>query len=35
MAGVNNVGQSGLSYIDQLKALQEQKKPDETTGRNP
>lgn len=25
MAGVNNVGQSGLSYIDQLKALQEQK----------
>lgn len=32
MAGVNNVGQSGLSYIDQLKALQEQKKPDETTG---
>ncbi|WP_114767674.1 flagellar hook assembly protein FlgD [Vibrio rhodolitus] len=33
MAGINNVGQSGLSYVDQLKALQEQKKPDETTGK--
>ncbi|NAW78823.1 flagellar hook assembly protein FlgD [Vibrio sp. V33_P6A3T137] len=32
MAGINNLGQSGLSYIDQLKALQEQKKPTETTG---
>ncbi|MDP5254266.1 MULTISPECIES: flagellar hook assembly protein FlgD [unclassified Vibrio] len=32
MAGVNNVGQSGLSYIDQLKALQD-KKTDETTGK--
>ncbi|MGL4380279.1 flagellar hook assembly protein FlgD [Vibrio misgurnus] len=32
MAGINNVGQSGLSYIDQLKALQEQKKSDEATG---
>lgn len=26
MAGINNVGQSGLSYIDQLKSLQENKK---------
>lgn len=33
MAGINNVGQSGLSYVDQLKALQEQKKPTETTGK--
>ncbi|MBF8999434.1 MULTISPECIES: flagellar hook assembly protein FlgD [Vibrio] len=33
MAGVNNVGQSGLSYVDQLKNLQENKKPDETTGK--
>ncbi|SDG69728.1 flagellar basal-body rod modification protein FlgD [Vibrio xiamenensis] len=33
MAGINNVGQSGLSYIDQLKQLQDQKKPDETTGK--
>lgn len=30
---INNVGQSGLSYIDQLKNLQEQNKPDETTGK--
>ncbi|ASI97109.1 MULTISPECIES: flagellar hook assembly protein FlgD [Vibrio] len=33
MAGFNNVGQSGLSYVDQLKSLQENKKPDETTGK--
>ncbi|MCG3730517.1 flagellar hook assembly protein FlgD [Vibrio cincinnatiensis] len=33
MAGINNIGQSGLSYVDQLKALQEQKKPTETTGK--
>ncbi|EGU32002.1 flagellar hook assembly protein FlgD [Vibrio scophthalmi] len=33
MAGINNVGQSGLSYVDQLKALQEQKKPEGTTGK--
>ena len=34
MAGnISNVGQSGLSYLDQLKALQEQKKPGETTGK--
>lgn len=33
MAGINNVGQSGLSYIDQLKSLQESKKPTETTGK--
>ncbi|MGR5267229.1 flagellar hook assembly protein FlgD [Vibrio astriarenae] len=34
MAGINNLGgQSGLSYVDQLKALQEDKKPDETTGK--
>jgi flagellar basal-body rod modification protein FlgD len=34
MAGVDNVGQNGnLSYIDQLKKLQEQKKPDEVTGK--
>lgn len=32
MAGINNLGQSGLSYVDQLKALQEQKKPTESTG---
>ncbi|MGL6258148.1 flagellar hook assembly protein FlgD [Vibrio sp. WXL103] len=33
MAGINNLGgQSGLSYVDQLKALQEQKKPEHTTG---
>jgi flagellar basal-body rod modification protein FlgD len=30
---VNNVGQSGLSYVDQLKNLQEQSKPNETTGK--
>jgi flagellar basal-body rod modification protein FlgD len=35
MAGINNVGQSGLSYLDQLKSLQEQKKAttEETTGK--
>jgi flagellar basal-body rod modification protein FlgD len=33
MAINNNVGQSGLSYVDQLKSLQEQKKPNETTGK--
>ena len=33
MAGINNVGQSGLSYIDQLKSLQESKKPTATTGK--
>ena len=31
--GINNVGQSGLSYVDQLRALQDQKKPSETTGK--
>jgi flagellar basal-body rod modification protein FlgD len=30
---INDVGQSGLSYVDQLKALQDQKKPTETTGK--
>ncbi|BCL68844.1 putative Flagellar basal-body rod modification protein FlgD [Vibrio nigripulchritudo MADA3029] len=34
MAGINNVGQSGLSYVDQLKTLQEQNKPEKTTGQN-
>jgi len=29
----NNVGQSGLSYIDQLKQLQDKNKPNETTGK--
>ncbi|HCG6611175.1 TPA: flagellar hook assembly protein FlgD [Vibrio parahaemolyticus] len=33
MAGVNNVGQSGLSYIDQLKSLQENKKAEGSTGK--
>jgi flagellar basal-body rod modification protein FlgD len=33
MAINNNVGQSGLSYVDQLKSLQEQNKPTETTGK--
>ncbi|NLS11627.1 flagellar hook assembly protein FlgD [Vibrio sp. SM6] len=33
MAGINNVGQSGLSYIDQLKSLQENKKQSEVTGK--
>ncbi|MCL9777439.1 flagellar hook assembly protein FlgD [Vibrio methylphosphonaticus] len=33
MAGINNVGQSGLSYVDQLKKLQDQNKPEETTGK--
>jgi flagellar basal-body rod modification protein FlgD len=33
MAGINNVGQSGLSYIDQLKSLQENKKAEENTGK--
>lgn len=31
--GINNVGQNSLSYIDQLKQLQEKNKPDETTGK--
>ncbi|WCE28996.1 flagellar hook assembly protein FlgD [Vibrio sp. SCSIO 43137] len=30
---INNVGQNGLSYLDQLKNLQEQNKPTETTGK--
>ncbi len=30
---VNNVGQNGLSYLDQLKDLQEKNKPTETTGK--
>ncbi len=34
MAGIDKVGgQSGLSYVDQLKALQDKKKPTETTGK--
>ncbi len=33
MLGINNVGQSGLSYIDQLKSLQENKKTEESTGK--
>jgi len=33
MAGINNVGQGGLSYLDQLNKLQEQKKPDQVTGK--
>ncbi|EGQ8499509.1 flagellar hook assembly protein FlgD [Vibrio parahaemolyticus] len=33
MAGINNVGQSGLSYIDQLKSLQEKKKAEGSTGK--
>ncbi|AXY01649.1 MULTISPECIES: flagellar hook assembly protein FlgD [Vibrio] len=33
MAGINNVGQSGLSYLDQLKSLQENKKTEESTGK--
>ncbi|AUI85570.1 flagellar biosynthesis protein FlgD [Vibrio azureus] len=33
MAGINNVGQSGLSYVDQLKSLQENKKAEESTGK--
>ncbi|EOK5974620.1 flagellar biosynthesis protein FlgD [Vibrio parahaemolyticus] len=33
MAGINNVGQSGLSYIDQLKSLQENKKVEGSTGK--
>ncbi|HGF4956558.1 flagellar hook assembly protein FlgD [Vibrio parahaemolyticus] len=33
MAGINNVGQSGLSYIDQLKSLQENKKSEGSTGK--
>ncbi|HHG3338823.1 flagellar hook assembly protein FlgD [Vibrio parahaemolyticus] len=33
MAGINNVGQSGLSYIDQLKSLQENKKAEGGTGK--
>ncbi|WP_282178109.1 flagellar hook assembly protein FlgD [Vibrio nereis] len=31
--GINNVGQNSLSYIDQLKQLQDKNKPDETTGK--
>ncbi|MEH0666573.1 flagellar hook assembly protein FlgD [Vibrio scophthalmi] len=31
--GINNVGQNGLSYIDQLKQLQDKNKPNETTGK--
>ncbi|MBD1559540.1 flagellar hook assembly protein FlgD [Vibrio sp. S9_S30] len=34
MAGINNVGQSGLSYVDQLKSLQEQNKTEKVTGQN-
>ncbi|USD64607.1 flagellar hook assembly protein FlgD [Vibrio sp. SCSIO 43136] len=35
MAGIDNLGQSGLSYVDQLKALQEKNKPEEkVTGQN-
>lgn len=35
MAGINNTvqGQNSLSYIDQLKSLQEKNKPTETTGK--
>lgn len=33
MAGINNVGQSGLSYVDQLKDLQDKNKKDEVTGK--
>ena len=33
MAGINNIGQSGLSYIDQLKSLQESKKQEQVTGK--
>ncbi|CAH0525148.1 flagellar hook assembly protein FlgD [Vibrio hippocampi] len=33
MSGINNVGQGGLSYVDQLKKLQEQNKPNESTGK--
>lgn len=32
MTGINNVGQNGLSYIDQLKSLQEANKPEKATG---
>jgi flagellar basal-body rod modification protein FlgD len=31
--GNNNVGQNSLSYIDQLKQLQDKNKPNETTGK--
>ena len=31
--GINNIGQTGLSYVDQLKQLQDKNKPDETTGK--
>jgi len=34
MAGINNVGQSGLSYVDQLKSLQDKNKKDEVTGKH-
>jgi flagellar basal-body rod modification protein FlgD len=33
MAGINNVGQGSLSYLDQLKKLQEQSKTEESTGK--
>ena len=31
--GINNVGQNSLSYIDQLKQIQDKNKPNETTGK--
>lgn len=33
MAGVNNVGQNGLSYLEQLKSLQDKNKKEEVTGK--
>lgn len=33
MAGIDKLGQSSLSYVDQLKALQDKNKPEETTGK--
>ncbi|GAL33150.1 flagellar basal-body rod modification protein FlgD [Vibrio maritimus] len=33
MAGINNVGQGSLSYLDQLKKLQDQSKTEESTGK--
>ncbi|PMH40995.1 flagellar biosynthesis protein FlgD [Vibrio sp. 10N.286.49.B3] len=33
MAGINNINQGGLSYADQLKRLQGEKKADESTGK--
>lgn len=32
MADIHSLGQSGLSYLDQLKSLQDKNKPTETTG---